>query len=281
MRFQTTVPQQALFLLNSAFASDLARRFVARPDVAGVTDSSQRVRRLFALAFQREPDPVELSESLKFLSTPLGGTETSEMTPVWQYGIGGFDATLGRIVGFKGLERFKDGRWQPGDSFPLGDHRGYASITATGGHPGRDSMTGVIRRWVAPVAGDYSLKGKLKHPAQVGDGVVGRVVSSRVGLLKEWTAKSGEVSVRLDSVRLEAGEILDFLVDCGGGDNSDSFEWAPVVTLVKRGDGLSVARSTWNATSDFAGPAVQKRPLSSWERLAQALLASNEFVFVD
>jgi hypothetical protein len=35
----------------------------------------------------------------------------------------------------------------------------------------------------------------------------------------------------------------------------------------------------WNAANDFSGP--PPRRLNPWEELAQALLVSNEFVFVD
>ena len=75
--------------------------------------------------------------------------------------------------------------------------------------------------------------------------------------------------------------MLDFVVDCGEGDNSDSFEWAPEVVLLAGSGGVEGGRSTWNATADFRGPTPVERPLNPWERLAQALLASNEFVFVD
>jgi hypothetical protein len=281
MRYQTTVPQQALYLLNSPFSADLARRFVARPEVASASNDSQRIRTMFALAFQRQPDASELTESLRFVSAPSKASADEMAGPAWHYGIGGFDAKAGRISGFQEFTQFKDGRWQPGDSFPVSDARGYASITGTGGHPGRDLQHGVIRRWQAPVAGTYAVKGKLKHPAEAGDGVVGRIVSSRSGLLGEWKTHHGDSNTKLEEFQMIAGEFLDFVVDCGEGDNSDSFEWSPTISLVASGGGPMASRSSWSAKADFAGPTAPNRPLNSWERLAQALLASNEFVFVD
>ena len=35
----------------------------------------------------------------------------------------------------------------------------------------------------------------------------------------------------------------------------------------------------WNAAKEFDGPSVA--PLDAWGRYAQALLASNEFIFID
>ena len=37
----------------------------------------------------------------------------------------------------------------------------------------------------------------------------------------------------------------------------------------------------WNARNDFAGPQKEFKPLTPWERYAQALLLSNEVMFVD
>ena len=65
-RFQTTVPQQALFWLNSAFVAEQARALIARPDVKAL-DGDARVKRLYALAFQRAPTRRELAAAREFL----------------------------------------------------------------------------------------------------------------------------------------------------------------------------------------------------------------------
>lgn len=66
-RFQTTVPQQALFLMNSPFVLDQSRRLAARPEIREVTDSTQRVRNLYELAYGREPTKDEIELSLSFV----------------------------------------------------------------------------------------------------------------------------------------------------------------------------------------------------------------------
>jgi hypothetical protein len=57
-----------------------------------------------------------------------------------------------------------------------------------GGHPGNDAQHAAIRRWTAPRAGRLTIDGNLEHPSDQGDGVRGRVVSDRQGLVAEWTA---------------------------------------------------------------------------------------------
>ena len=41
------------------------------------------------------------------------------------------------------------------------------------------------------------------------------------------------------------------------------------------------SRLEWDGVTQFAGPEGKADPLGPWERYAQVLLQSNEFVFVD
>ncbi|MBC8243004.1 MAG: DUF1553 domain-containing protein [Verrucomicrobia bacterium] len=65
-RFTTTVPQQALFLLNSPFIEAQAKRLAKREEVRAVADES-RIRVMYRLAYQREPSPQELSLAKRFV----------------------------------------------------------------------------------------------------------------------------------------------------------------------------------------------------------------------
>jgi hypothetical protein len=85
-RHVTTVPQQALFLLNSPFAAEQARYLVARPDVANLKDEA-RIDRLYRICFGRPADADEVALGLKFLAaaksaSPMPGA----LTPWEQYG---------------------------------------------------------------------------------------------------------------------------------------------------------------------------------------------------
>lgn len=67
-RNSTVVPQQALFLMNSAFAIDVARKLLTRPEVIAAPDASDRVRALYQLIYQRDPRPEEYRLAEVFLS---------------------------------------------------------------------------------------------------------------------------------------------------------------------------------------------------------------------
>ena len=67
-RFQTTVPQQALFLLNSPFVTEQARALAARPDVAAATTPDDKVARLYRAALGRNPTPTEAALGRAFVA---------------------------------------------------------------------------------------------------------------------------------------------------------------------------------------------------------------------
>lgn len=66
-RHETTVPQQALYLMNSPLVVEQARHMVERPDVqAGRTDE-EKIKRLYEVIYQRVPCPAEIQLGLEFL----------------------------------------------------------------------------------------------------------------------------------------------------------------------------------------------------------------------
>ncbi len=83
-RYTTTVPQQALFLLNSPFAVEQAKAFVARAEVAGVTDPAARVQAMYRLAFGRDADADEVRLGVGFVQA-VGGKIEKGLTAWQQY----------------------------------------------------------------------------------------------------------------------------------------------------------------------------------------------------
>jgi hypothetical protein len=67
-RFTTTVPQQALFLMNSPFVIEQAKHFAARADMDGLKTDAERIDRMHRLAFGRPAEPDEVALGLKFLA---------------------------------------------------------------------------------------------------------------------------------------------------------------------------------------------------------------------
>jgi hypothetical protein len=66
-RHLTTVPQQALFLMNNPFAVEQAKALAARADVASLTRSEDRIERLYQLLFGRAADRDEAALGVKYV----------------------------------------------------------------------------------------------------------------------------------------------------------------------------------------------------------------------
>jgi hypothetical protein len=66
-RYETTVPQQALFLMNSPLVVEQAKSLVSRPDFRALSDGDARVQLLYELIYQRPPRPEEIKLGLEFM----------------------------------------------------------------------------------------------------------------------------------------------------------------------------------------------------------------------
>jgi hypothetical protein len=58
-RFYTSVPQQALFLMNSPFVVEQAKHLLERPEIKSA-NNEQRIEMLYRIAYQRPPQPDEV-----------------------------------------------------------------------------------------------------------------------------------------------------------------------------------------------------------------------------
>ncbi|HVX13712.1 MAG TPA: PSD1 and planctomycete cytochrome C domain-containing protein [Pirellulales bacterium] len=82
-RPRTTVPQQALFAMNSPFVMAQARRLAARPEVVAEDDPARRVQALYQLVFGRRANDDELDLALRFIASPQASSEASKLSP-WE-----------------------------------------------------------------------------------------------------------------------------------------------------------------------------------------------------
>ncbi len=275
-RNETTVPQQALFFLNHPFVLDRARTLAkATADESG---DPARVRALFHLALRRDPTHAEITESLALIDG-AGDLELSREPPTaadWTYGYGAMDEAKQRVDGFTPLPHFTGDAWQGGPGWPDAA-LGWVRLTAEGGHPGNDRTRAAVRRWTAPRATRISFQSKLVHEPSQGDGIRAFVVSSRVGLLGSASVHAKSIDLSVETLPVEAGETIDFLVDIGDGLGHDQFLWE--IQLADTQADPENPSLPWNAKKDF--PIHRTALLSAWEQLAQTILCSNEFLFVD
>ena len=275
-RFVTTVPQQALFMMNHPFVMEQARALADKPEYkeakSAASASEWQVQNLYERVFARRAEPEEVEAALRFLVTDSTRPPEPPPAPVWQYGYGFFDATAKKVQ-FNPLTTFAKNVWQGGPKLP-DPKSGWASIRGDGGHAGSDAQRSTIRRWTAPMDGTVDISGIVGRPAAAGNGVEASIVHSRLGELKRAVVEpTKKVDFAVENITVQPGDTIDFIIDSRGDANSDSFTWVPLI----RGTG-----SEWNAGKQFAGPPPPAPvPLNAWEKFAQVLLETNEFVFVD
>lgn len=245
-RNSSTVASQSLMLMNSEFLLKQAAALAQRARGAAESPATGSI-------------PAELVEL-------ASRVDARRLGQAWQYGVGSFDPAAQRVAGFERLEHWAGSQWQGGAQLP-DPRRGWALLHAAGGHPGDDSTRAVVRRWVSPVAAKLTLRGMLEHPSENGDGVRGRIVSSRVGLLGEWMVAHGKIDTPVATVDVQPGDTLDWIVDCREHVTSDSFGWSVEVQEL---DAAGQGGRTWKSATEFAGPsapALTGQTLAAW-RLA-------------
>ena len=223
-RPSSTVATQSLMLMNSDFILKQAASMASRVRAESVSASP--------LPFEVDPQFIP---------------ERSRRP--WQFGYGEFDAETKRTKSFKSLPHWTGSSWQGGATLP-DPQTGYVILHANGGHAGNDIQHATIRRWTAPFGGVLSIVGQLHHPSENGDGVRGRIVSSRTGLHGEWIAQHSTVDTPVVTVEVQSGDTIDFAADCRESVTSDSFGWTVTLKL-KAADGKE---RSWQADKEFTGP---------------------------
>lgn len=88
-RPETTVPQQALFAMNSPFVVEQARRLAADPNVGSAESTSAGVRTLYRRVLSRDPSPDELSLAVEYIDSanqqsPAKSTKSRDTLSPWE-----------------------------------------------------------------------------------------------------------------------------------------------------------------------------------------------------
>ncbi|HTN75373.1 MAG TPA: DUF1549 and DUF1553 domain-containing protein, partial [Pirellulaceae bacterium] len=229
-RVASTTSPQSLMLMNSDFVLTQAAAMAQRLKVETKPDDASDLTAQLAEQFPRASE-------------------------AWQFGYGAYDEASQRIT-FAPLPHWTGTAWQGGNALP-DPSLGWALLNAGGGHTGDAPSHATIRRWTAHRAGVVAISGKLQHPSENGDGVRARVVSSRSGMAGQWRAQKSEVVTDVAKLEVLAGDTLDFIVDCVGDVNSDSFAW---VVDIKLSNNAGELLGGWNSSNNFHGPTSARLP---------------------
>ena len=279
-RFETTVPQQSLYMMNNPFVAEQARTVAANAHAA---EAEIRIESMYRKVFARKPTSRELELGVAFVEgmgdVPPLEIEMAEQKTDWLYGYGVVDEQSERTTAFTAFPYWSGEAYQGDADWPEGA-LGYAQLTRLGGHPGDESHA-VIRRWVSPVDSTISMVGELHHYSAMGDGIRAYIVSSRHGILWSSDLQDGMVLTEFQDSPIQKGDTVDLMVSSKGESAEDAYRWHPRLYL-SAPDAAMYPKQDWLTRFDYVGPPKEApEPLDAWAQYAQVLLMSNEFIFVD
>ena len=302
-RSRTALPPQALWLFNSPFAVETAKRLAAQVQAqAGGPGSvpAAVIRGLWQAVLQRDPSPAELADAEAFVASYPKNDIVQPQTDDWSYGFADFDAAAKTVNGFTPINAFAGAAVRGPKT---ADFDGTVmEMTPDGGKavPGKAS----VRRWTSPEKGTVKIEAELvrlmpaapqaaagatqaaagAEPAAAepdGARITCRIVHSRHGQLGEWTATPDGVITKVETVACEPGDTIDFVALTDLDPARSGFIWSPTIVMVDRDmPALPGMPMRWDARHDFLDPKAMPKPLGPWEELTQVLLVSGEFMML-
>lgn len=287
-RYVTTVPQQALFLMNSPFMQSRAQSAAAKTPLHGSTLDSESLKALYRRVLLRDPKPAEVELAQRFYTDAENLLRRSNAF-VWKYGYGKVekDATGKASVTFEPFKNYgKVGsnttRWYPAPKYPDKDF-GHLFMGAGNGHPGADWAA--ISQWTSPFDKELvRITGTLTRSSERGNGVRAWIISNRAGRIREeLVPPKGSVEISAE-IEVHQDEILYFVVESENrSTDSDSFSWNPKLERVDSltGNLTHITRHDMDFCGPEGWPVKRTKPQSPLAQLAQVLMMSNEFQFVD
>ena len=103
-------------------------------------------------------------------------------------------------------------------------------------------------------------------------------------MLGNWVLHNQSAEARAENLAVEPGDTIDFIVSIHESLNNNDFIWSPVIRLTGPNairDANGPRRSGMPKRISVGPSPEREAPLTVWEKYAQALLLSNEFLFVD
>ena len=282
-RNSTSVPGQSLFLMNHPLVLNSA--LLLGDQAQKEPTPAVGIQHLFQTILKREPAPDELQAMLAFLKSDQVESKPLPIIAEWEYGYGAYDEKQQTLSDFKPLPFWNGKQYQGSNRLP-DPKLGWVFLDQTGGHPGNNMQHVAVIRWRAPQTMTVSLKGKLSHELPQGNGVRGRVLIAGKKVLGPWTIHQKSVDTSLEQIQIKKDQTIDFVVDIAGHLGFDSFVWSPEITVetfaltaTSDDNPTQPQLRQWDYSQDFRKPEPVR--ITPWQSLAQILLLSNEFQFID
>lgn len=275
-RFKTTVPKQALFLMNNALVIEQVRNVITRPEFLNKVDEQQRVEMLYNIFYQRDPSPLESKIAINYISS----AKLEDMSDIkkeynWKYGYRVIDHRTKTFGGFIEMKSFEKDTYS-GTNTVTKD----IQINRNGGKSPYINIY-AIRQWSSPRSGDFDIdvsakiKSSPKEPVNYSIFIYknDRIIKSSTG------TNTSEIKINIKNISNNLGDKIEFIIV---NNIKKSIEYNLSVNIQEKKDENSLSPINWNSIGDFRGP-IKKidKELNAWERYAHILLMSNEMIFIN
>ncbi len=277
-RIETSVPQQALYFLNSPLALRQAAKLAADPKFRELSDDKARLHWIYQRVYQREPSTGEIGDALAWIQKIDLTDYQPKLTGVWEIrhapDTGGLP---GEALPFP---LFADGVWKTGQDPATAPIR-WLHAGATGGHPGAGHD--LILRWRALGAGQVRMMGKIERTGKGGAALAWNFAkSSSTDFVNHTLPPDSNSNIDSEWTAVAAGDTVDFVLRAPDGDAVGSVGWSLRMMGRESADEkpreLGALRDQFPVSNSPPPAVVAGDP---WADLIQMLWASNEFNFIE
>jgi cytochrome c553 len=271
-RFQTTVPKQALFLMNNSMVIEQVRNMITRPEFLRIVSEEERIKALYRVCFQRDPSELEIKIGIRYMENAM----REDMSDVkkeynWKYGYRaiGPNRTLSKFFEFPSFDKEV---YSSTNIFFKG-----VSATRNGGSLSSNQDIYSIRQWISPRNGSILISGTVS--VKVKSQSASLVLYKNGSPIKTVIVAGGPEISFSQTMDVGVDDKVEFSMVNTSLNNKD---YTLAIKILEVKDVNSLTPVTWASNVDFRGPIKKSdRELNSWERYTHILILSNEMVFVN
>lgn len=276
-RIETTVPQQALYLLNSPLLIRQAERFADSPDFQNLPDDSAKISFLFKRLFQRDPTQAESQEILKWISESNPADYAPRLSGAWEVRYA--KDTNGVLSEEQVFPLFHENSWRTGPDLATSPIRWLHALPDSGHTAEGYSL---ILRWRAQGAWQVKMGGNIKRTQTGGTPLEWKIFHNGKDLKTVPLGPDQSTPIDSDWLNVEAGGTVDFVLRAPGPVSMCVTSWE--LNISGKETPESTPAELGNFKNQFPtnnNPPSAPKPFSPWADVIQMLWASNEFNFIE
>lgn len=277
-RSQTSVPQQALYFLNSPLLLRRSAALAADSALRDLPDDSSRVKWLYQRLFQRAPSEREIKAATGWIAKANPADYQPKLGGSWEVRHAADPGVLPLDV--REFPIFANNVWKTGPDPATAPVR-WLNVGASGGHV--SARHAMILRWRANGAGEVKMSGHLKRTQKGGDILAWRIDGNGKDVLKDGRLMpDSETDVASEWITVQPGDTVDLVLRAPDGDACGNIAWT--VKMSGRENAQAKPEEIGSFTRQFptsSAPPTPPAAADPWADLIQMLWASNEFHFID